>query len=148
MRRHVLLTLALVVIASIVLSACAPAQAAEMASAQTSSKMTVAALPQAMQDAPARVRAAYQFALTNPDALENVPCYCGCGAMGHTSNLSCYIKNGAAGGQVTFEEHALGCSLCVDIAQDVMQMTAEGKSPQDIHSTVVAAFGKFGPGNQ
>src|SRR5512135_115647 len=89
-------------------------------------------LPTQMQNAPTRVREAYQFAVANPDALKNVPCYCGCGAMGHTSNLSCYIKDRKPDGQIEFEEHALGCSLCVDITQDVMRMTGEGKSQQDI----------------
>ncbi len=148
MRRHAFLALAISMITSVILSACAPAAPAPISGTKTGSNMAAVVLPQAMQEAPARVRAAYQFAVTNPDALKNVPCYCGCGAMGHTSNLSCYIKDRKADGSVGFEEHALGCSLCVDIAQDVMRMTDEGKSPQDIHSAIVAAYSKFGPGNQ
>ncbi len=68
--------------------------------------------------------------------------------MGHTSNLSCYIKERKADGQIVFEDHALGCSLCVDISQDVMRMTGEGKSPQDIRAAILAAYSKFGPPNQ
>ncbi len=113
-----------------------------------SGQATAAVLPKEMQTAPARVRAAYQFAVSNPDALKNVPCYCGCGSMGHTSNLSCYIKDRKSGSEIVFEQHALGCSLCVDISDDVMRMTSEGKSPQAIRADIVAAYSKFGPANQ
>ncbi len=108
----------------------------------------ISALPQPMQDAPAAVRTAYQFAVTNPDALQNVPCYCGCGAVGHQSNLACYIKELGADGKPVFDDHAMGCSLCVDIATDVMKMTGEGKSPGDIRQQIVETYSKFGPGNQ
>jgi len=42
----------------------------------------------------------------------------------------------------------MGCSICVDIAADVMKMTGEGKSPADIRQQIVATFSKFGPANQ
>lgn len=101
-------------------------------------------LPQKMQNAPTRVREAYQFAVANADALKNVPCYCGCGSIGHTSNYSCYYSEA----KQSFDEHALGCSLCVDIAQDVMKLTRDGKSPPDIHASIVATYSQFGPPNQ
>ena len=108
----------------------------------------VSALPKEMQMAPERVRTAYQFAVANPDALKNVPCYCGCGAIGHTSNLSCYSKEMKDGKVVAFDDHALGCSLCVDISQEVMRMSGEGKQPADIRAQIVVDFSKFGPANQ
>lgn len=108
----------------------------------------VSALPHDMQTAPTRVREAYQFAVANPDALKNVPCYCGCGAIGHTSNYSCYIKSAQSDGTPVFDQHALGCSLCVDITQDVMRLSREGKSPGDIHAFIVSTYSKFGPPNQ
>ena len=101
-----------------------------------------------MQDAPSTVRTAYQFAVANPDALENVPCYCGCGAIGHKSNLACYIKEFGSDGQPVFDDHAMGCSLCVDIATDVMQMAGEGKSPVEIRQQIVSNYSQFGPANQ
>ena len=101
-------------------------------------------LPSKMQNAPTRVREAYQFAVANPDALKNVPCYCGCGNIGHTSNYSCYFNEG----KKIYDEHALGCSVCVDIAQDVMKLAREGRSPPDIHAAIVATYKQFGPPNQ
>ncbi len=105
-------------------------------------------LPAKMQSAPTRVREAYQFAVANPDALKNVPCYCGCGAIGHTSNYACYVKEAKADGTVVFDEHALGCSLCVDISQDVMRMTRDGRAPPDIRTSILSTYSKFGPPNQ
>jgi hypothetical protein len=105
-------------------------------------------LPTQMQNAPTRVREAYQFAVANPDALRNVPCYCGCGAIGHTSNYSCYVKETKADGAVVFDPHALGCSLCVDISQDVMRQTREGRVPPDIRASILSTYSKFGPSNQ
>jgi hypothetical protein len=106
------------------------------------------ALPAEVLRSPLRVREAYQFAVANPEALKNVPCYCGCGAMGHTSNYSCYVKQANADGAVVFDQHALGCSLCVDIAQDAKRLTAEGKSLAQVRSYIVDTYSKFGPSNQ
>ena len=108
----------------------------------------VSDLPKWARSAPARVRTAYRFAVSYPEALRNVPCYCGCGSIGHTSNLSCYIKEAKADGALVFDDHALGCSICVDIAQDVMRMTGEGRPASDIRTEIVAAYSKFGPPNQ
>jgi hypothetical protein len=55
-------------------------------------KMSSAAeLPAEVRAAPLIVQQSYQFAAANPDVLGQIPCYCGCGAMGHTSNYACYV---------------------------------------------------------
>ncbi len=139
MKRLVYLVLLLVIIAPTLLAtgcAASPTHDLKMAPMNT--------LPPKMQNAPTRVREAYQFAVANPDALKNVPCYCGCGGIGHTSNYSCYFNEA----KQAFDEHALGCSLCVDISQDVMKLTRDGKSPPDIRASVVATYSQFGPPNQ
>ena len=144
MTKRFLLLLPVLLIGALLLAACG-------ASGQQNIKAKLApvsALPKPMQDAPAAVRTAYQFAVANPAALQNVPCYCGCGAIGHKSNLACYIKEVGADGKPVFDDHAMGCSICVDIATDVMQMTGEGKSPTDIRQQIVATYSKFGPANQ
>jgi hypothetical protein len=141
--KRLLLLLPVLLISGLLLAACGGEQAQPRVNLAP-----VAALPMQMQQAPAAVRTAYQFAVTNPDALGNVPCYCGCGAIGHKSNLACYIKEFGADGKPVFDDHAMGCSLCVDIATDVMKMTGEGKSPADIHQQIVDTYSKFGPANQ
>ena len=50
-------------------------------------------LPSDIRSAPGEVREAYRFAIANRDTLRYIPCYCGCGSAGHTSNASCYIQD-------------------------------------------------------
>jgi hypothetical protein len=104
-------------------------------------------MPAEIQKAPTTVQEGYQFAVAYPDALKNVPCYCGCGAVGHTSNYSCYVKEVKPSGEIVFDQHALGCSICVDIAQNVMKMTRDGKSPKDIRAAIDQTFSQYGPSN-
>jgi hypothetical protein len=61
-----------------------------------------------VQEAPVSVQEAYRFALANPALLEQIPCYCGCGGVGHTSNYACYGSDIKADGIVDFDYHALG----------------------------------------
>lgn len=104
----------------------------------------LAELPDEIRLAPATVREAYQFAVHNGDVLAELPCYCGCGAMGHISNESCYIQERRQE-TVSYDNHALGCSICVDITQDAMRMLDEGKSVAEIGDYVNATYSRFGP---
>lgn len=104
-------------------------------------------MPMEVQSAAVSVQEAYQFASANPDLMQNIPCYCGCGNIGHTSNYSCYVSSVDGAGSITFDNHALGCSICVDITQDVMRMSREGKSPQEIRTAIDATYSKYGPSN-
>ena len=47
----------------------------------------------------------YRYAAEEGETLRHFPCTCGCGAIGHTSNRSCYVKQEAGSG-VTFTSHA------------------------------------------
>lgn len=140
MSRRIVAMLALVIL-SMVSTACAKQSSSVQLAPES-------ALPDMVKSAPASVRTAYQFALAHPDALENVPCYCGCGSIGHHSNLACYVKNMNENGKVVFDNHALGCSICVDIALDVMKMTEQGKPADQIRTQIVSAYSSFGPANQ
>ncbi len=104
-------------------------------------------MPAEVQVAAVSVQEAYRFAIANPDALKNVPCYCGCGAAGHTSNYSCYVKEVKPSGEVIFDQHALGCSICVDITQDVMKMARDGKIPKEIRAAIDQTYSQYGPSN-
>ena len=101
-------------------------------------------LPEDVQAASQAVEEAYQFAAANPDIMQHIPCYCGCGSMGHTSNYSCYISSVDEAGNITFDNHALGCSICVDITQDAMRMSAEGSSVDEIKAFVDVTYSKYG----
>jgi hypothetical protein len=104
-------------------------------------------MPMDVQNAPVAVQEAYQFASVNPDVMEDIPCYCGCGSVGHESNFDCYVSAVDEKGNITFDNHALGCSICVDITQDVMRMLRDGKSPQEARAYVDATYAKYGPSN-
>ncbi|MFO7684095.1 MAG: PCYCGC motif-containing (lipo)protein [Chloroflexota bacterium] len=102
-------------------------------------------MPQMVHEAPVRVQEAYQFAQMNKDVLEHIPCYCGCGAMGHTSNYSCFIAETEADGTIVYDEHALGCGICVDIAHDTMRLLAQGKDVDTIFTEIDNNYARFGP---
>lgn len=106
-----------------------------------------AEMPSQVQSAPVVVSEAYRFAAANPEVLTQLPCYCGCGPMGHTSNYACYIAGENTDGSLTFDNHALGCSICVDITQDAMRMLDDGNSIAEIRAYVDRTYSQFGPSN-
>jgi hypothetical protein len=99
-------------------------------------------MPAQVQSAPLTVQQAYQFASANPDLMQHIPCYCGCGSIGHTSNYSCYFDQDG-----NFDSHALGCSICVDITQDAMRLLKEGRTVPEIKATVDSTYSKYGTSN-
>jgi hypothetical protein len=68
----------------------------------------VSLLSEKVREAPSVVREAYRFAIANPDALSNIPCYCGCGSVGHQSNLDCFVEQFNTDGSVVLDDHAFG----------------------------------------
>lgn len=104
-------------------------------------------MPAEVQSAPVTVQEAYQFNVANPEVMKDIPCYCGCGNIGHTSNYDCYVSNVDEKGNITFDNHALGCSICVDITQDVMRILKDGNSPQEARAYIDATYSKYGPSN-
>ncbi|MEW6180967.1 MAG: PCYCGC motif-containing (lipo)protein [Chloroflexota bacterium] len=104
----------------------------------------LAQMPVEVQDSPVAVQEAYRFAVANPDVMKQIPCYCGCGAIGHTSNYACYVKEASSLGSITFDTHALGCSICVDITQDVMRLQQNGKPLEEIQRIIDQTYSKYG----
>jgi hypothetical protein len=64
-------------------------------------------LPKDIRAAPEEVREAYRFAIANRYTLRYIPCYCGCGAEGHTSNASCYLKDASTPSKLIFDRMSL-----------------------------------------
>lgn len=102
-------------------------------------------LPEELHSAPPRVREAYRFAINNQVELAKYPCYCGCGPIGHTSNLSCYIQDTAPDESIVFDMHSAGCGICVDITHDVMRLLNEGQNSPAIRTYIDARYSVFGP---
>lgn len=64
-------------------------------------------LPEDIRSAPEEVREAYRFAIANNDILRYIPCYCGCGSEGHTSDASCYFKDTSMPSNLIFAKMSL-----------------------------------------
>lgn len=124
------------------LPACAPA-----AEPQPVAMAHLHEMPAEVQDAPVSVQDSYRFAYANPELTRQLPCYCGCGPIGHASLYDCYWQAPVADGAILFDSHALGCKICVDIALDAIRLTGEGKSPGQIKSFVDTAYGRYGASN-
>ncbi len=108
---------------------------------------TLSDFPAEVQSAPPSVQQAYQFAIANPEVLSEIPCYCGCGSMGHDSNHACYVSGENDDGSPIIDGHALGCSICVDITQDTMRLLGQGKSVSEIRAYVDDTYSQYGPSN-
>ncbi len=54
-----------------------------------------------------RVAEAYRYARHERALLAQIPCTCGCEAVGHRSNADCYIK-AVRGRRVVWDPHAAG----------------------------------------
>ena len=143
-RKFLRLSVLMLVLISGLLTACASNDA------EASLELKMASLdrmPLDVRNAPVTVQQAYQFNVANPDVMTQLPCYCGCGSMGHTSNYACYVSGVDADGNISYDTHALGCSICVDITQDTMRLLGQGKSVPEIKAYVDQTYAQYGPSN-
>lgn len=91
------------------------------------------------------VRATYDFAAQHPEILQYVPCYCGCGSQGHKANEACFVaRRDAKGNVLEWDTHGFGCTICVDVAREAMQLYSSGA---DVVSIRAAIERKWTPGN-
>lgn len=134
-------TLVLLSLLAVAISACSASEDADL------HMMPLDQMPAEVQSAPVVVQQAYQFAAANREILKEIPCYCGCGSIGHASNHACYVSHQKSDGTITYDPHALGCTICVDITQDVMRLLREGKSLQEARSYIDATYSRYGPSN-
>ena len=64
--------------------------------------------PDIFYKSPVDVQEAYRYALSNPDVLQYMPCFCGCVNQGHTSNKDCYIQQARPDGSFVLEPMSFG----------------------------------------
>jgi hypothetical protein len=81
------------------------------------------------------IKAAYEFAARHPEVISYVPCFCGCERGGHTSNESCFVA-GRRNGTVAWDNHGIGCEICVDVATETMQMHNAGATVAQIRQVI------------
>jgi hypothetical protein len=144
----------LIIGAVIVAAQGAPAPAGTQAAKPSTAARRVTAPPlPAMGFAPVRpmeiVRATYDFAAQHPEVLKFVPCYCGCGSEGHSSNESCFIARRDARGNVTeWDTHGYGCTICVDVAREAMQLYSSGADVNSIRAAIEKKWTPSHPGSK
>ena len=118
-----------------------PTQEASLAHPEGVPLPNLPLMPNMVPRPPEAVSAAYEFAARNPDVLEYVPCYCGCESAGHTGNADCFVQSRNQDGSVnSWEPHGMACIVCIDVAQEAMQLHASGGTVGDIRSAVEATY--------
>ena len=104
--------------------------------------------PRLLPRPPAVIQDTYRFAAEHPEVLSYVPCFCGCERGGHRGNDDCFVKTRNAQGDVTeWEPHGLDCAVCLDVANEAMQMTRSGASVRDIRAAIEAKWNRPGSGH-
>lgn len=53
----------------------------------------------------APVQEAYAYAVDHPEVLRYIPCYCGCGNVGHANNEDCFVDERLPDGTILFDRH-------------------------------------------
>lgn len=89
---------------------------------------------------PAETAVRYRFVEAHPDLAERIPCYCGCGkSLGHQSLKDCYLRpNG-------YNDHAVGCLICGQIASDAEELSKAGLDVAAIRARIDEKYSVYGP---
>lgn len=80
----------------------------------------------------------YRIAATYPEALEAVPCYCGCeqNPEKYQNLKDCFIDRKTG----DFDEHAAGCAICLEEAIDIGEWMKEDLSLREIRDRIDEAY--------
>lgn len=62
-------------------------------------------LPSFAVKAGPKAQEAYRYAAAHGDVLQYIPCFCGCGNIGHRHNTDCYVAERLPEGRITFTSH-------------------------------------------
>ena len=95
----------------------------------------------ALSQLPPRIAALYRYVEANQAINRRIPCYCGCGQhSGHQSVHDCFIN-----GKGQYDDHASGCDICLDIAEQVQVLSGQGLDAPAIRARIDKQFGQYGP---
>jgi len=93
------------------------------------------------------VRATYDFAANHPEILHYIPCFCGCGEQGHKANESCFVaRRDKAGNVLEWDTHGFGCTICIDVAREAMQLYASGADVRSIRTAIEKRYADHAEG--
>jgi hypothetical protein len=110
----------------------------------TQPMMSMKQMPVEVQQSGPAVQEAYQFAAGNREIVKQIPCYCGCASLGHSSNYDCYVKAVSTSGEITYDLHTVYCTICIDVTQDTMRLFQDGRSPEEIRAYVDRGYTYLG----
>lgn len=104
-----LILIALIALAGLQLTRPRPQQAASPAGKERPTQIAGAGqMPTWLLTADRSVVDDYVWASSHLAELQYIPCYCGCGSVGHTDNYSCYFKRDRSGKITGYDDHAIG----------------------------------------
>jgi len=84
--------------------------------------------------------ASYIVAVRLPRALELIPCYCGCGGIGHESLKDCFLS------EEGFIPHGANCGICKVEAIKTAELLLLGKSIGEVRALIEQEFSSgYGP---
>ncbi|ETT59999.1 hypothetical protein C172_24233 [Paenibacillus sp. FSL H8-457] len=81
----------------------------------------------------------YNAAILHAGHLAFMPCFCGCGDAGHSSNLNCYYAQ-EEDGRLTPTTHAKFCQTCLDVTNMYLGGRQQGLSLKEIRQSVDRAY--------
>ena len=92
-----------------------------------------------------KIAARYAFAASHPDALAQMPCYCGCAIYmhQHTSLQTCYLRSIQADGKVVYTDHSLTCDICAGEV-DMMMSMMDNTPLKAIRESIAKKYGYTG----
>ncbi|MDQ2808389.1 MAG: PCYCGC domain-containing protein [Chloroflexota bacterium] len=92
-----------------------------------------------------KIAARYAFAAAHPDALAQMPCYCGCAIYmhQHTSLQSCYLRQIQPDGKVVYTDHSLTCDICAGEV-DMMMSMMDNTPLKSIRDSIAKKYGYTG----
>lgn len=88
----------------------------------------------------------YNAAILHASHLAFMPCFCGCGEAGHSSNLNCYYAQ-EDDGRLTPTTHAKFCQTCLDVTDMYLEGRQQGLSLKEIRQSVDQAYQGIEPTN-
>lgn len=98
--------------------------------------------PRLLPRPPEVIQAVYRYAAEHPEVLRYMPCFCGCNEMGHRSSEDCFVKSRSKNGTVTeWNEHGIGCAMCIAVAERAKTMCESGASLSDVRADIEKRYG-------
>jgi len=105
--KSILLSALVVLLISGVVSGCGSGRTAKGPSATPAEMVKKAGpMPTWLASGTADLTEIYAWAAAHQAELQYIPCYCGCGSMGHTNNAQCYFTTDKTGQITAYDQHA------------------------------------------